>query len=148
MNLLQQLAHMLTQHQAAQQSHPAPAAAYPQAPNQLSVQPLGSNRGMPLNQHPEDASYIHGPQGFVPMNADVGQFNVRGRGMQEDEYVVPSQQGFTPLNADIAHFQMKGGLQSGRSSLQPANVRWQNTNGQRRNMINPQVRDNGYFYDN
>jgi hypothetical protein len=155
MNLLQQLAHMLGQHQQAQPHRQAPQAR-PQA-NQLSVQPLGSRQGMPLRQSPEDASYIQGPQGLVPMNADVAHFQ---GGPNEDNGLVANQQGYGLLSNDISHFRVPS-AQVSRYPINPGFTPLQNSGGiqyphslqptvqnlQNYRHVNPQVKDNGYYYD-
>jgi hypothetical protein len=79
------------------------------------------------------------------------------RGRYEDSQMVASPQGLTPMNADVANYQ-SAMTQSGfgpqiqpqatqQAGIQAPRTYWQNTDGARRNMVNPQVEDNGFYYN-
>lgn len=78
------------------------------------------------------------PQG-IPLLAQMAQLGAPAgqalqNGMQGGQY----NPGLTPMQGSQGVGPMQGGQ----------DVYWQNLDGVRRNMYNPQVSDNGFFYDN
>lgn len=79
-----------------------------------------------------------------------------GRPRFEDDALVNGPQGPVPLNADVAHFrggmpQQGFGMQvQGVGQMQPQlqapQTYWQNTDQRRRNMVNPQANQYGIDY--
>jgi len=128
------------------------------ARGQLQVMRNGASGGMPLNQRPEDASYVMGAQGLVPQNADVAHFQ---GGRQEDNRLVANQQGYGMQSNDIANFQVPQGNVSqipfnpGYTPLQgsagsPPQFQGYNAGQgiQAQGHMNPQLKDTGYFWNN
>lgn len=115
-----------------QMMQPMPRMGYdgkPEYPN--------ADQGMLLNPavRAEDDNLVHGMQTPMPMNSDISSFfNPHFQANSINPGYVPMQNGGF------------GGM-GYTANLQPANVHWQNTDGQLRNMVNPQVRDRGYFFD-
>lgn len=103
----------------------------------------------------EDGSGVNGLQQRRPQGIPL---NTRGR--YEDSQMVPGAQGLVPMSADVAQLygssdigQNEGSRNAGRrlqqpiySHLQAPITTWQNTDGRLRDMINPQVEDNGFYY--
>ena len=103
----------------------------------------------------EDGSGVNGLQQRRPQGIPL---NTHGR--YEDSQMVPGAQGLVPMSADVAQLygssdigQNEGSRNAGRrlqqpiySHLQAPITTWQNTDGRLRDMINPQVEDNGFYY--
>lgn len=149
MNLLHALhqllgAHTQTPAQPHQQQTQSPSAGGVwedgSGVNLGQINPYQSGQGIPLTKQMggmtfpnrqgkqwEDGSLSMGPQGPVPVNRDVAHF----------QGGLP-QQGFGQQVQGIGGLNVHGNVQGG------AQVPWQNFGPQRPNMVNPQVRDNGY----
>ena len=103
----------------------------------------------------EDGSGVGGLQQRRPQGVPL-----QTRGRFEDSQMVPGAQGLVPMSADVAQLygssdigQNEGSRNAGRrlqqpiySHLQAPITTWQNTDGRLRDMINPQVEDDGFYY--
>jgi len=79
------------------------SGALPQSQREIYPQNPSTIARWPMVQSPEDASYMMGQQGPVPIDADIANFRIQPQGMPEDAGLVRGPQGYAPLNNDVGH---------------------------------------------